>query len=154
MGAAELSEAEVARLREYLLKGGFLWVDDFWGTQAWNYWVATISRVLPPDEYPILDLQPDHPIFRMQYPVKGVPQIPSIRMWTPGGRTSEDPPDTDQVHGRGISDKRGRLMVFMTHNTDIADAWEREGEDPRYFFEFGPNGYALGINAILYALSH
>lgn len=154
MGAAELSPAEVVRLREYLLKGGFLWVDDFWGTQAWNYWLATISRVLPPDEYPIRDLQADHPIFRTQYPVKVVPQIPSIRMWRPGGPTSEDPPDTDQVHGRGISDKNGRLMVFMTHNTDIADAWEREGEDPRYFHEFGPNGYALGINAVLYALSH
>jgi hypothetical protein len=44
---------------------------------------------------------------------------------------------------RGIHDKQGYLMVFMTHNTDIADAWEREGEDPRYFYEFGPNGYAL-----------
>ncbi len=154
MGAAELTPDEVTRLREYLLKGGFLWVDDFWGTQAWNYWVATISRVLPPDEYPIVDLPQSHPLFRMQYTVSKVPQIPSIRLWRPGGSTSEDPPDTDEVHGRGISDRRGRLMVFMTHNTDISDAWEREGEDPRYFYEFGPNGYALGVNAILYALSH
>jgi hypothetical protein len=154
MGAAELTEEEVGRLRDYLVKGGFLWVDDYWGSQAWAYWVATISRVLPPEQYPIFDLKPDHPLFRMQYPVNGVPQIPSIRLWRPGGSTSEDPPDTDEVHGRGIADKHGRLMVFMTHNTDIADAWEREGEDPRYFYEFGPNGYALGINAILYALSH
>jgi hypothetical protein len=154
MGAAELTGDEVVRLREYLLKGGFLWVDDYWGTQAWQYWVETISRVLPPDEYPIVDLKPDHPLFHMQYPMKGVPQIPSIRLWRPGGSTSEDPPDTDEVHGRGIHDRDGHLMVFMTHNTDIADAWEREGEDPRYFYEFGPNGYALGINAIIYALSH
>ena len=154
IGAAELTEEEVSRLREYLLKGGFLWVDDYWGTEAWQYWVRTISRVLPPSEYPIEDLKPDHPLFSIQYPMKEIPQIPSIRMWTPGGNTSEDPPDTDEVHGRGISDRYGRLMVFMTHNTDISDAWEREGEDPRYFYEFGPNGYALGINTILYALSH
>ena len=154
MGAAELSEPEVVRLREYLLKGGFLWVDDYWGTQAWEYWVDTISRVLPPTEYPVHDLDAAHPLFHMQYPVSAVPQIPSIRMWRPGGSTSEDPPDTDQVHARGISDRSGRLMVFMTHNTDIADAWEREGEDPRYFYEFGPNGYALGVNTILYALTH
>jgi hypothetical protein len=154
IGSAELSEIETTRLREYLLKGGFLWVDDYWGSEAWEYWVRTISRVLPPNQYPIVDLKADHPLFHTQYPVPGVPQIPSIRMWRPGGSTSEDPPDTDEVHGRGISDPEGRLMVFMTHNTDISDAWEREGEDPRYFYEFGPNGYALGINVILYALSH
>jgi hypothetical protein len=154
MGSAELTDEEVLRLRAYLLKGGFLWVDDFWGTAAWRFWVEQIGRVLPPADYPIRDLPPDHPLFSAQYPVKGVPQIPSIRMWTPGGITSEDPPDTDVVHGRGISDRSGRLMVFMTHNTDISDAWEREGEDPRYFYEFGPNGYALGINVVLYTLSH
>jgi hypothetical protein len=154
IGAAELTDEEIVRLREYLLKGGFLWVDDYWGSQAWEYWEQTIARVLPSKEYPIRDLPAEHPLFHIQYPVKEVPQIPSIRMWRPGGTTSEDPPDTDEVHTRGISDRHGRLMVFMTHNTDISDAWEREGDDPRYFVEFGPNGYALGINVILYALTH
>lgn len=71
-----------------------------------------------------------------------------------GGSTSEYGQDSIEVHRRGISDQRGRLMVFMTHNTDIDDAWEREAEDPRSFYAFGPKGYALGINVILYALSH
>jgi hypothetical protein len=154
MGSAEFTADEVVRLREYLLKGGFLWVDDFWGSAAWQYWVEQVGRVLPPADYPIRDLAPDHPLFSAQYPVKGVPQIPSIRMWRPGGSTSEDPPDTDVVHGRGISDRGGRLMVFMTHNTDIADAWEREGEDPRYFYSFSPDGYAVGINVMMYAMTH
>jgi hypothetical protein len=154
MGAAEFTDEEVTRLREYLVKGGFLWVDDFWGAAEWNYWVEQISRVLPAAEYPIRDVTASHPLFRMQYQMTGVPQIPSIRRWVPGGSTSEYGQDSIQVHARGISDSKGRLMVFMTHNTDIADAWEREGEDPRYFYEFGPKGYALGINVILYALSH
>jgi hypothetical protein len=154
MGSAELTDDEVLRLRAYLLKGGFLWVDDFWGHAEWDYWVEQISRVLPAAEYPIRDVQHDHPLFHMQYQVPGVPQIPSIRRWTPGGNTSEYGQDSIEIHGRGISDRTGRLMVFMTHNTDISDSWEREGEDPRYFFEFGPKGYALGINVILYALSH
>jgi hypothetical protein len=154
MGSAEFTEEEVVRLREYLVKGGFLWVDDFWGHAEWNYWEEQIGRVLPAAQYPIKDLAPGHPLFHTQYPITGVPQIPSIRMWRPGGSTSEYGEDSAEVHGRGISDDHGRLMVFMTHNTDIDDAWEREAADPRYFLEFGPNGYALGINVILYALSH
>ena len=55
---------------------------------------------------------------------------------------------------RSIADAERPLMVLMTHNTDIADSWEREGEDPRYFYAFSPRGYAFGINAILYALTH
>jgi Domain of unknown function (DUF4159) len=55
---------------------------------------------------------------------------------------------------RGISDRDGRLMVLMTHNTDISDAWEREGEDPQYFYSFSPNGYAVGINVLMYSMTH
>ncbi len=53
-----------------------------------------------------------------------------------------------------IADQQGRIMVLMTHNTDIADSWEREADDPQFFFNFSPNGYAVGLNAVLYALSH
>ncbi|MEO8075621.1 MAG: DUF4159 domain-containing protein [Acidobacteriota bacterium] len=154
MGSAEFTEVEVVRLREYLQKGGFLWVDDFWGHAEWDYWEEQIARVLPPKQYPIVDLTPDHPLFHTQYAIKGVPQVISIRLWKPGGSTSEYGADSAEVHGRGISDEHGRLMVFMTHNTDIDDAWEREAFDPRYFLQFGPDGYALGVNVILYALSH
>jgi hypothetical protein len=154
-GTVGFSDEEVARLREYLLKGGFLWVDDFWGDEAWDQWSREIARVLPPSEYPIVDLPPTHPLFRMQFPVAGVPQIPSIQFWrSTGGLTSERGEESAVPHIRGISDRHGRLMVVMTHNTDISDAWEREGEDPRFFYSFSPEGYALGINVVLYALSH
>src|SRR5262245_24461538 len=70
VGTAALSDAEVVGLRTFLLKGGFLWVDDYWGTYAWNNWVNEISRVLPPSEFPIHDLTFDHPIFRTLFDVK------------------------------------------------------------------------------------
>ena len=57
-------------------------------------------------------------------------------------------------HLRGITDAQGRLMVLATHNTDISDAWEREGEDPEYFYTYSPNGYATAVNIMLYAMSH
>ena len=155
VGTMLLSDQEVVRLREYLLKGGFLWVDDFWGTAAWEQWTEEIGRVLSPREFPIRDLGPDHPFWRAMFQIKELPQIPSINAWMrSGGETSERGWDSAEPHIRGISDPHGRLMVLMTHNTDISDAWEREGEDPRYFYLFSPNGYAVGINVIVYAMTH
>ena len=143
------------RLREYLLKGGFLYVDDFWGDWAWHQWEEEIGRVLPPKKYPIVDIGPDHPLYRTLFIFPKMPQIPSINSWMRmGGATSERGEESAEVHMRGINDQHGRLMVLMTHNTDISDAWEREGEDPRYFYQFSPDGYAVGINIVMYALTH
>jgi hypothetical protein len=154
-GTAGFTDEEVLRLREYLLKGGFMWVDDFWGTFAWEEWRDEIARVLPPVDYPIVDLTPAHPLFRTMFEVQRIPQIPSIAHWrrTDGG-TSERGYDSDVVNLRGISDPHGRLMVLMTHNTDIADSWEREGEDAQFFYSFSPDGYAVGINVMMYAMTH
>jgi hypothetical protein len=154
-GTAGFADDEVAQLREYLLKGGFLWADDFWGTQAWQQWESEIGRVLPPFDYPIVNLTPEHPLFRTMFELKEIPQIPNIGHWRrSGGGTSERGYDSDVVNLRGISDAGGRLMVLMTHNTDIQDAWEREGEDRQFFYQFSPNGYAVGINVYLYAMTH
>jgi Domain of unknown function (DUF4159) len=154
-GTASFSDEEVAGLRKYLLKGGFMWADDFWGSYAWEMWVTELARVLPPAEYPVRDVTPDHPVFRTMFEVKDLPQIPSIQFWRQsGGGTSERGSDSAQPHIRGISDAHGRLMVLMTHNTDISDAWEREGEDPRFFYSFSPEGYAVGINVLMYAMTH
>ena len=154
-GTVRFSDAEVAGLRQYLLKGGFLWADDFWGTTAWEYWDAELARILPEREYRPVDLTPEHPIFRMMFEIDKIPQIPSINHWNrSGGETSELGVESERVNLKGIVDQRGRLMVLMTHNTDIADAWEREAADPRYFYLFSPKGYAVGINIFLYAMSH
>jgi len=154
-GELGLSGEEATQLRDYFEKGGFLWVDDAWGSSAWSNWVEQISRVLPPGEFPMFDVPPSHPIMRMLYTVEKVPQVPSINRWyTLGGDTSELGWDSAQVYFKGIQDRRGRLLVLMTHNTDISDTWEREGENPEYFDLFSPVGYAIGVNIALYAMTH
>jgi uncharacterized protein DUF4159 len=154
-GTAQFSEREVENLRSYFQKGGFLWVDDFWGSRAWEVWTEQIGRVLLPSEYPIFDIPRDHPIMHTLYDVKDVPQVSSINFWRrSGGSTSERGADSPRANFRGINDARGRLMVVMTHNTDIADTWEREGEDHEYFRRFSPAGYAVGVNIVLYAMMH
>ena len=155
VGTAAFTEDEVQGLRTYLLKGGFMWVDDYWGTNAWSNWVSQFARVLPPSEYPIQDIPLTHPILKTMFEVKEMPQIPSIQFWrTSGGETSERGSDSAVPTFRGVTDKHGNLMVVMTHNTDISDAWEREGEDSRFFYSFSPNGYAVGIDIVLYAMTH
>jgi hypothetical protein len=155
VGTLRFSDEEVTRVREYLLKGGFIWADDSWGPYALMSWEREIGRVLPPTEYPIVDVPAEHPIFRTMFVVPALPQIPSISHWRrSGGGTSERYEESATPMIRGISDRQGNLMVVMTHNTDISDAWEREGEDPEFFYSFSPNGYAVGLNIVLYSMSH
>src|SRR5262245_34952816 len=153
VGRLLFSNEDAARLRTYLLKGGFLWVDDFWGSYAWQVWEGEIRKVFPATDHPIIDLPRDHPIFHTMFELQGVPQIPGIGTFL-AGRTSERGADSAEVHVRAITDPKGRVMVFMTHNTDVSDSWEREGEDPTYFREFSVNGYRVAINVLLYAMTH
>jgi hypothetical protein len=155
VGRLFFDETDAARLRDYLLKGGFLWVDDFWGSYAWDVWVSQIRKVFPPAQFPIVDVPIDHAMFRTLFEVPKLPQIPSINFWAgTGGRTSERGADSAVPHARAIFDSKGRLMVFMTHNTDFSDSWEREGEDERYFYAFSVDGYAVAIDVLLYVMSH
>ena len=153
VGTAALSNAEVQRLRQYLLKGGFLWVDDFWGTLAWEHWASQMARVLP--EFPIVDVAPADPIRQALFTIKDIKQVPSIFSWGgPGSDPRERGTDSPHADFRAIADSHGRIMVAMTHNTDIGDSMEREGDDPQYFAAFSPEGYALATNIVVYALTH
>ncbi len=155
-GTARFSDAEVDRLRDYLVKGGFLLVSDYHGSWAREQFDSEIGRALPRARYPIVDLSPpDHAIWRTMFPVAKLPQMASINTW----RRTDDVierwnEDGSPPSARGIADERGRLMVVMIHNTDMPDAWEREGEDSEYFFRFSPDAYAMGINILLYAMTH
>jgi hypothetical protein len=149
------SPADAARLRDYLLKGGFIWADDSWGSFAWDNFAREMAKVLPPPKYEFVDIPADHPMLSAFYAVKRVPQIPAINYWLgSGGDTSEQGYDSAEVHVRGMFDERGRLMVLNTHNTDVADGWEREGVDPRYFRMFSLDSYAVGINVLMYIMTH
>ena len=155
VGALSLSDVEAKGLREYLLKGGFLWADDFWGEDAWTHWVSQISKVLQPAKFPIADLPLDHPIFHTMFTVTHIPQIPTIGFWRgPGGPTSERGADSAVPHVRAISDSRGRIMVLITHNTDFGDAFEEEATDHEYFLTFSVDGYRFGVNTLVYAMTH
>ena len=156
VGSASFSEAEAAQLRDYLLKGGFLWADDFWGTYAWQWWEAQMRRVFPEaSEYPWVELTHDHPLFHSQFQVQRTPQIASINFWaSSGGQTSERGFDSAEVHTRAILDRNGNIMVLSTHNTDLGDSFEREGDDPEYFRTMSVPGYSFGINVLVYAMTH
>jgi hypothetical protein len=155
-GYMELSDGEAARLREYLLRGGFLHVDDFHGTREWNQFARQMRKVFPDRE--IKDLPLTHPIFHTFYDIDRVIQVPNVRLGEmykmSGGRTrTYEQSDDTQPHIRGISDDNGRLMVFITHNSDYGDAWEWM-DDPNYPSEFTTYAYRLGVNSIIYAMSH
>ena len=114
-----------------------------------------ISRVLPPAQFPIFDIPISHQIMHTVYDVTDFLQVPNINFWyQTGGGMSERGYDSAQVHYRGIQDAKERLMVLSTHNTDVSDTWEREGENADYFNTFSPRGYAIGVNVVVYALTH
>ena len=150
-GDMYLEEPEVLALRKYLLNGGFLMVDDFWGEREWQNFYENIKRVFP-DREPI-ELPLEHEIFHCVYDLKAKPQIPSIHAWF-DGRTAERY-DAQEPHYMGIFDDKKRMMVIICHNTDVGDGWEREGVDPGYFHEFSERwSYPLGINILTYAMTH
>lgn len=154
-GPMVLSDAEVQALRAYLLNGGFLMVDDFWGEEEWYNFYREIKRVFP-DREPV-ELPLSHPIFHAVFDLKEKPQIPSIDVAMAGrsqGITWERP-DAREVHYKAIYDDKGRMMAIICHNTDLGDGWEREGENEWYFHEFSEKkAYPLGINIVFYAMTH
>jgi hypothetical protein len=153
VGTAGFTELDAERLRDYFLKGGFLWADDFWGSAAWSHWSDQMGRILP--EYEIIDLPLDHPLFSIVYTVEEVPQIAHIGFWrSNGGRTQERGSDSPHANLRAILDKHGRILVLMSHNTDIADGWEREADNDEFFALFSPAAYAVGVNVLVWMMTH
>lgn len=154
-GGLVFSEAEVEALRRYCYNGGFLMVDDFWGDDQYENLAFELERVFPdrkPSEVPL-----EHEIFHNVYDLKEKPQVPALRRsslhisWEP----SRDGSDTSVPHYRAIYDDKDRIMVFICHNTDLGDGWEREGEDEAYFREYSvKKAYPMGINIVTYAMTH
>ncbi len=169
-GRLEFDEEEVVILRKYLLNGGFLMVDDFWGNIQWDNFEEEMKRVFPDRKF--VELPMDHPVFHCVFDLgskKEKLQTPNIRQ----GIRSIDKNDetfgmtweyyhadygvdgTKDMHTRAILDDKGRIMVIATHNADNGDGWEREGEHDGFFHEFSEKrAFPLGINIIFYAMTH
>ena len=149
VGYMQLTPPEVEALRSFLDAGGFLFIDDFWGTWEWDNFQFEIHKVLP--EFEIVELSLDHPLFSTFYVIDEVKQVPGVRYAWYGGTTWEK--DGYTPHVRAIFDDDGRLLVLINWNTDLGDAWEW-AEDPFYPLEYSTWAYQLALNAIIYAMSH
>jgi hypothetical protein len=147
VGRIALSPGEISNLRDFLLKGGFLFVDDFWGNE-WYPFEDAMRQVLP--EYPIEPLPLDHEYFHAFYSVDEVLQVPNVSN-ARAGITSECGGCYPEVYG--IFDDERRLMVVINWNTDLGDAWEW-AERPDYPVKYSTYAFEVGVNAIIYAMSH
>jgi len=160
-GSLQLRSEEIPILRKYLLNGGVLMADDFWGEVAWANFEEQIRRVLPEREFVELDMtnQLFHCVFDLRGP-KNKLQIPNIgqgiqSQWDGVTWETHYGEQCINVHLRAIYDDKGHIMVFAAHNTDNGDGWEREGEDDYFFHKFAEKrAYPLGINVLFYLMTH
>jgi hypothetical protein len=151
VGGMYIDAKEAAQLREYLLRGGFLHVDDFWGPDQLDNFREQIGKVFP--EYKLEDLPLSHPLFKTFFDIQEVQQIPNQgRGCADDGVTWQDNRDK-QPHIYGISDDKGRLMVLATYNSDLGDAWEYM-DLPCYKAKFSGGAYRMGLNFMIYAMTH
>lgn len=147
-GQWRLTDAQAAKMREYLLRGGFFMCDDFWGTPQWDEFRASMDRVLP--GRPIVDIPDSDAIFHTVYDLSDRYQVPGARYLSTGVTYKcENCP----AHWRGIYDDKGRLLVAMTYDSDLGDSWEW-ADDPYYDEKFSALGIRIGVNYIVYAMTH
>jgi len=160
-GGLLFEEAEVRALRRYLLNGGFLMADDFWGSLQWENFEREMKRVFPERDF--VELPMDHPIFHCVFDLrmtKNELQVPNYGTgeYSQGSSITweyHDGEECREVHIRALFDDKGRMMVIACHNTDNGDGWEREQEFPYFFREFSEKrAYPLGINIVFYAMTH
>jgi hypothetical protein len=150
VGNMNLRDVDAERLREYLLRGGFMHADDFWGLYEFQNFQRQMKKVFPDRNMEELSL--DHEVFHTFFDLDTVMQIPNVNNACSGGRTWEDPSDT-RPRVLGIKDDAERLMVLITYNSDLGDAWEWMDE-PCYPAAFSGQAYRMGLNFIIYAMSH
>jgi uncharacterized protein DUF4159 len=143
-----LPHGQAAQLREFLLRGGFLMVDDFHGTQEWQVFLDGIKKVFPDRD--IVEIDNNDSIFHTIFDLDQRFQVPGAQ-YLGSGRTYEK--DGYEAHWRGIYDDKGRVMVAICHNMDLGDAWEWS-DDPRYDEKFAGLAYRIAVNYWIYDLTH
>lgn len=148
VGSWYLDQAEADMLREYLLRGGFLLVDDFWGSDQWLLFEDSMKRVFP--DRPILDIGATDSLMSIVYDLEMDVQIPGIRYFSTGVTYEQD---GYEPHWKGVFDDEGRLMVAINWNMDMGDAWEH-ADDPRYPQEMTTLAINFAVNYVIYAMTH
>ena len=149
VGHWDLTEEQTRKLREYLLRGGFLMVDDFHGSREWDMFLASMNRVFPDRQ--VVDIKKDDAPLHVLYDLSELYQVPGAHTYLESGRTYEQ--DGIEPHFRGIYDDRGRLMVAICHNMDLGDSWEW-ADAPQYPEKFSSLGIRLGVNYVIYSMTH
>jgi hypothetical protein len=148
MGDWKLTGEQISKVREYLLRGGFLMLDDFWGKTEWDRFMETMREIMP--DHPIVDIENPDAIFHIVYDLDNRYQI--LGEWALRGTMADR--WIGSVPGwRGIYDDKGRLMVAITYNNDVGDSWEY-ADDPIYPEKYSALGIRLGVNDVVYALTH
>ena len=148
VGHWDLSGELAQQLREYLLRGGFLMVDDFHGSYEWNVFMHSMQQVFPDRQ--VVDLPNDDQIFHIIHDLDERYQVPGEGAWS-RGQTYEQ--DGYSAAWRGVYDDRGRLMVAICHNMDLGDSWEH-ADNPDYPQKFSALGIRIGVNYVAYAMTH
>jgi hypothetical protein len=145
------NDEEAKRMREYLLKGGFLMVDDFHGTEDWENFMTGMRQIFPDaNKYPVEDLTDKDEIFHVLYDMDDRFQVPG-EQYINSGRTYEK--DGYVAKWRGIRDEHGRLVVAICHNMHLGDAWEW-ADDPEYPEQFASMAFRVGLNYVMYSMTH
>ena len=148
MGDWKLTDSQITKLRDYLLRGGFLMLDDFWGTEEWDRFYETMRLVFP--DRPVVEIEDADSIFHTVYDLDDRYQVPgewALRR----GTTYRN--DGAVAHWRGIYDDHGRLLVAMSFNSDLGDSWEW-ADDPGYPEKYSALGIRIGVNYVIYSLTH
>jgi len=150
VGHWNLTDSQAKLLREYLLRGGFFMCDDFHADFEWSVFLESMKRVFPDRD--IVDLPKTEQIFHTIYDLDDKYQVPGA-IFLRTGRTYEKDESGRPEHWRGIYDDRGRLMVAICHNMDLGDSWEH-ADNPEYPQEYSALGIRIGINYVVYAMTH
>jgi hypothetical protein len=147
-GSWELTDAQAEKIREYLLRGGFLMADNFWGEDEWDIFEAGMRRIFPDRE--MVDLDTEHPLFHSVFDLGERYQIPG--QWATRRGAMNRNGGVVPYWG-GVEDRQGRVVVAITFNSDIGDSWEF-ADDPTYPEHYSALGLRLGANYVVYALTH
>ncbi|MEO7649293.1 MAG: DUF4159 domain-containing protein, partial [Bryobacteraceae bacterium] len=148
VGHWSLTDEQCRKIREYLLRGGFLMTDDFHGTEEWEGFMASMTRIFP--DRPIVEIENSDAIFHVLYDIDEKIQVSNVRL---AGTSRTYEKDGIVPHWRGIYDDRGRIMVAICFNQDNGDAWEW-ADLPEYPEKVASQAYRVGINYIVYAMTH